>query len=183
MTDSDSNPIKVPNDADDTPTSAAKHRYRMRYQWRDLIEDLIEDGRHRGVFDDLAGQGKPLDLEPNLYEGSSALANKLLKENDLRPAWLSNRVDLMEQIEALRGDIRRTWDRYRLAFAQAQGESRRGGLTIGWDDQCRRWEAEIAKLNKQIETYNLKRRVSQLELFKLRLGDELSRVDARRYLL
>lgn len=154
----------------------------MRHEWRDLIEDLIEDGRQRGAFDELAGQGKPLDLDPNLYEGSSALANKLLKENDLRPAWITNRVVVMEQIDALRGDIQRTWERYRLAFAQAQGDAQKGGLTIGWDDHCRRWEADITKLNKQIETYNLKRRISQLELFKLRLNDELKRVDAPRYL-
>jgi len=155
----------------------------MRHEWRDLIEDLIEDGRQRGVFDELAGEGKPLELDSNLFEGSSALANKLLKENDLRPAWLSSRVIVMEQIDALRGDIRRTWDRYRLAFGHAQGEGQRSGLTIGWDDHCRRWETEIAKLNKQIENYNLKRRVSQMELFKLRLADELKRIDAPRYLL
>lgn len=155
----------------------------MRHDWRDLIEDLIEDGRQRGAFDDLAGQGRPLDLEPKPYEGSGALANKLLKENDLRPAWLSNRVFIIEQIDALRADIVRTWDRYRVAFQQAQGEGNRGGLTIGWDDACRRWEVEITKLNKQIDDYNLKRRVSGLEVIKLRLGDELQRAGAPRYLL
>lgn len=168
---------------DELPDTGSKHRYRMRYEWRDLIEDLIEDGRQRGIFDDLAGRGRPLDLSPTHYEGSSALANRLLKDNDLRPAWLAGRVTILEKIEALRVDIGRSWDRYRAAFEQAVGEGQRGSLTIGWDGACRRWENEIIALNKLIASYNLKRPVEQLELFKLRLADELNRAGAPRYLL
>ncbi len=176
------------NDPIDTPpdegerAAGEEHRRRMRFEFRDLIEDLIEDGRRRGLFDDLAGQGRPLDLEANTYEGSAALANKLMKDNDLRPPWLTRRVEVVGKIDALRADISRTWGRYRAAFT-APGESHRSALTIGWDDACQKWEATIASLNKEIESYNLKRPMSQLELFKLRLADELRRVDAPRYLL
>lgn len=170
-------------DGGDERAAGEPHRYRMRTQYRDLIEDLIEDGRQRGLFDDLAGYGQPLELDGNAYEGSAALANKLLKDNDLRPAWLTQRVDVVEKIEALRADVARQWTRYRTAFDQAQGESHRSALTIGWDDLCRRWEATIVQLNKQIETYNLKRPGSQLEMLKLRLDDELKRIAAPRYLL
>lgn len=160
-----------------------EHHHRMRHQWRDLIEDLIEDGRRRGVFDDLAGSGQPLDLRQNVYEGSSTLANRLLKENDMRPAWLNQRADVLERVEALRADIERTWNRYRHAFAVAPDAGHRTALTIGWDDVCRNWEKEIAKLNKEIESYNLKRPLSRLEILKLRLSDELQRLEAPRYLL
>lgn len=165
------------------PASGARHKQRMRTDYRNLIEDLIEDGRQRGLFSDLAGKGKPLDLDDNAYEGSARLANKLLKDNDLRPAWLTHRVSVVEKIDALRAEIERTWRRYRVAFAQAQGEGHRSALTIGWDDACKGWEASIIKLNREIESYNLKRPSSQLEIFKLRLSDELRRVDAPRYLL
>ena len=158
------------------------HRQRIRTDFRDLIEDLIEDGRRRGLFDDLAGQGQPLDLEQNVYEGNARLANKLMKDNDLRPPWLSRRVDVAGKIDALRAEISRTWNRYRTSFETAQGDSHRTALTIGWDDVCRKWETAIVALNKEIESYNLKRPMSQLELFKLRLADELKRVDAPRYL-
>lgn len=160
-----------------------EHRRRIRFEFRDLIEDLIEDGRRRGLFDDLAGQGRPLDLEANTYEGSAALANKLMKDNDLRPPWLTRRVEVVGKIDALRADIGRAWGRYRAAFAAAPGESHRSALTIGWDDACQKWETAIVALNKEIDSYNLKRPMSQLELFKLRLADELRRVDAPRYLL
>jgi len=122
-------------------------------------------------------------LDENAFEGSARLANKLLKDNDLRPAWLSHRVNVVEKIDALRADIARTWGRYRQAFAQAQGAGHRPALTLGWDDACRRWETAIVALNKEIESYNLKRPMSQLELFKLRLDDELRRIDAPRFLL
>lgn len=178
--------MSEPNDSqpDEGERAAGEeHRRRMRFEFRDLIDDLIEDGRRRGLFDDLAGQGRPLDLEANSYEGSAALANKLMKDNDLRPPWLTRRMEVVDKIDALRADISRTWGRYRAAFAAAPGDSHRSALTIGWDDACRKWEASIVALNKEIESYNLKRPMSQLELFKLRLPDELRRVDAPRYLL
>jgi len=171
-----------PHDHDD-PAAGPRHKQRLRTDYRNLIEDLIEDGRQRGLFNDLAGQGQPLQLDENAYEGSARLANKLLKDNDLRPAWLTHRSNVVEKIDLLRTNIARTWARYRVAFAQAQGESHRSALTLGWDDACRRWEESIVSLNKEIESYNLKRPMSQLEVFKLRLGDELRRVDAPRYLL
>lgn len=169
--------------AGDERASGEIHRRRIRTDFNDLIEDMIEDGRRRGLFDGLSGSGRPLDLEENAFEGSSRLANKLLKDNDLRPPWLTRRVDVVEKIDALRAEISRTWARYRVAFEQAPDQGHRPALTIGWDDACRGWEEAIVALNKEIETYNLKRPSSQLELFKLRLSDELKRVDAPRYLL
>jgi DnaJ family protein C protein 28 len=157
-------------------------RYRMRFQFQELVEDLIEDGRRRGLFDDLPGSGRPLDLEQNVYEGSAALANKLMKDNDIRPAWLLQRLGVGEKIDALRADIGRAWARYRDSHAHAPADHR-PALSIGWDESCRRWEEQIVSLNKEIATYNLKRPNGQPELFKLRLDEELRRVDAPRYLL
>jgi hypothetical protein len=178
------------NDAQDRPTTpaddstqAAAYRLRMRTDLQNLIEDLIEDGRQRGIFDNLKGSGKPLELDRNVFEGSMELANRLLKENQLRPAWISRRLLVLEKIEALREAIGRTWERYEPAFQQAQGEGQRGALTVGWDDACHQWEEEIAQINRLIDDYNLKRPGERLEIFKLRLADELQRAGAPRYLL
>lgn len=168
---------------DEARDPEADKRWRMRHDWQNLIEDLIEDGRQRGLFDDLSGAGRPLELRQNLYEGSNALANQLLKDNNLRPAWLAHRLSVQERIERFRADVARTWQRYGRAFDQAVGESHRTALTIGWDDECKRWEAEIVELNKLIDDYNLRRPSAGLEVFKLRLQYELDRVEAPRYLL
>ena len=161
----------------------AEKRGRMRHDWANLIEDLIEDGQQRGLFDDLSGKGRPLDLSRNLLEGDMALTNQLLKDNNLRPAWLAHRLSVQERIDGFRQDVARTWQRYSAAFAQAVGETHRTGLTIGWDNECRRWESEIEEINKLVGDYNLRRPSSNLEIFKLRLQDELKKVDAPRYLL
>jgi len=158
------------------------HRYRMRFQWNDLMEDLIEDGRRRGLFDDLQGKGKPLDLEVNVYEGEQALANKLLKTNDITPAWLTNRMGVVAKIEDLRSDMKQTWDRYQTSLSHAQGDTHRQSLKLGWNDTCERWQRVIDAINKEIDSYNLKRPRGQQEIFKLRLGDELKRISAPRYL-
>ena len=166
----------------DGPPAGEEHRRRMRFQFRDLMEDLIEDGRRRGLFDNLPGSGRPLDLDPNLYEGNNALANQLMKDNDVRPPWLTHRMDVSDKIDAFRADVARTWQRYGAARDQAAGESHRAALAIGWDEGCRNWQTKIEAINHDVDAYNLKRPRSQLELFRLRLADELKRVDAPRYL-
>lgn len=166
---------KVPGNPDEL-------RARMRSDWQNLIEDLIEDGRQKGVFDNLPGAGKPLDLSANPYEGDQALANRLLKQNDLKPAWIMQRDYLREQIDGLRNEIERTWQQHDRAYRLAGSQIQIDALVISWDDACLAWEARIGDLNKQIDTYNLKRPNERLEMFKVILDEELTRVGARRYL-
>jgi hypothetical protein len=160
----------------------AEHRLRMRFDWDSLIDDLIEDGRSQGKFDNLPGHGKPLNLGGNPYAKESELANSLLKDNNVLPPWLAQRSDIQRQTEALRAMIGQLWPRYEREYRFVQDEGVRGALIVAWDDEVQRLEAALAKLNKQIESYNLKRPLNNLELFKLRLDDELARVGARRYL-
>lgn len=180
---SSSDPIYPDPEKQEASDPEAEKRSRMRHDWANLIEDLIEDGRQRGLFDDLSGKGQPLELRQSLYEGSNALSNQLLKDNNLRPAWLSHRLFVQDRIDRFRQDIDLTWERYSRAFDQAVGDSHRTALTIGWDDACRRWESEIQEINKLVADYNLRRPTVNLEIYKLRLSDELKRVQAPRYLL
>jgi DnaJ family protein C protein 28 len=168
--------------ASDEADKLAEHRARMRYDWSNLIDDLIEEGRQRGAFDNLPGKGKPLRLEGNPYARETELAHNLLKHNDLRPAWITNRNGLLEQIDAVREDIQLTWARHEQAYRFAQGEAQRGALRISWDDACQRWQSQIAELNKMINSFNLKRPSDNLELFKLDLEKELQRAEAPRWL-
>ena len=159
-----------------------EHRLRTRFEWEGLIEDLIQDGQERGLFDNLKGKGKPLALSKNIYEGDQSLANTFLKDNNLRPTWISSRDTILSQIEALRSNIAQTWQRHERAFDVTQDETRRGALMISWDDACQRWEHQILKLNKQIGDFNLRRPSDNLEIFKLRFEEELKRANAPRWL-
>jgi DnaJ family protein C protein 28 len=159
-----------------------EHRLRLRFDRSNLIEDLIEDGRQQGLFDNLPGKGKPLNLNQNPFAGSQELANSLLKDNQMTPAWLMQRNDLQERIQAFRHKLGQVWQRYEREYRYAQDGGIRSGLIIGWDDEVRKLETETGQINKQVDSYNLKRPLDNLEIYKLRLDEELTRVSARRYL-
>ena len=74
--------------SDPTPTDpqadkSSEHRWRMRSDWDNLIDELIEEGRRQGAFDNLPGAGKPLNLRRNRYAPETELAHDLLRQNDL----------------------------------------------------------------------------------------------------
>lgn len=158
----------------------AEHKIRMRFEYRDLIEDLIQDGQERGAFDNLSGKGKPLDLSSNLYEGDRQLANQLMKDQDIVPPWLARRNNAAAAAEELRQDIGRHWRRHEQAYRLVRDDARRKALAFSWRAHCRRWEAEIKEINKLIDDFNLRRPIDGMELFKLRLEDELKRAGAKR---
>ena len=159
-----------------------EHRLRMRFDRANLIDDLIEDGRQQGLFDNLRGQGKPLNLNKNPYVGQNDLANSLLKDNQMVPAWLAQRNGIHEQIQTFRQKMLRVWRRYEQEYHYVQDDGLRRGLIIGWDDEVQKLETELGQINKQVDSYNLKRPLENLEIYKLRLDEELVRAGARRYL-
>jgi DnaJ family protein C protein 28 len=159
-----------------------EHKLRMRFEFNDLIEDLIQDGQERGVFDNLKGKGKPLDLRSGLYDNDRKLANELMKEHDVLPLWLARRNSVNLIIEELRSQIGRHWQRHEQAYRLTQDDTRHKALSLSWRALCRAWEGEIKAINKQIEDYNLRRPGQGMEMFKLRLNDELKRAGASREL-
>ncbi|MCP4423671.1 MAG: DUF1992 domain-containing protein [Chloroflexi bacterium] len=171
-----------PDKSEQSPDSKATRHYRMRHDWNNLIDDLIEEGREQGAFDNLSGKGKPLNLKRNLFAPELELAHGLLKHNDMKPPWITARGELQAQIETLRADIKKQWRQHEQAYRLAQDKGHQGALIINWDDHYLRWESEIAALNKQINNFNLKRPSTNLELFKISLEKELERVEAQRHL-
>lgn len=171
----------TPEESDpDSPLSQAERRSRMRLEWQNLIEELIAEARDGGAFDNLPGQGKPLNLRQNLFAPERDLAHKLLKENELVPAWIMERNELLAAIKQFRAVLQRGWTRHEREFAQLP--ALRDQVSLRWYDLCQAWDAELVKLNKRIVTYNLKRPGEQLELYQLALDDELRRIGATRWL-
>ena len=67
--------------------------------WERLIEDRIQSAQERGLFDNLASQGKPLQLDDG--SGKDCLANHLLRESGVLPDWLQ----LRKEIHAARPEV------------------------------------------------------------------------------
>lgn len=179
MSDQEEATNKGPEEAD----REAERRMRMRFDWDNLIEDLIQDGQERGAFDNLRGKGKPLKLDKSPFGAEWKLAHDLMKENDVLPPWIAQRNDIMAQIKQFRVDLGRVWARHDQAFRFAQGKGQKDALSLSWDDACRQWAADLVVLNKRIRDFNLGRPSEGLEIVSLSLDRELARVGAKRYLV
>lgn len=171
-----------PEQKNESTGDELNHRQRIRHDWDNLIEDIISEGRERGLFDNLKGKGKPLDLNRSYFAGDKELAHSLLKENDVLPAWIMQRNDILAAQAKLRAEMARQWEWHEQAFRLAKDQQERGRLTISWDDICLKWLAQIEELNKKTRNYNLKRPTDNLELFQLKLETELERLGASRWL-
>jgi len=99
-------------------------------EWHFIAERKIREAIEEGAFDHLQGAGKPLDLtEDPFVPPSLRMANRLLKNNGLAPAW----IEEAKEIEA---------------------ESRR--LQLRDAAHASDYRDRIAALNRRILSFNLK---------------------------
>ena len=159
-----------------------EHQFRMRFDWDNLIEDKIQEGKESGVFENLKGAGKPLNLNKNPFAKDKDLAHSLLKDNKMTPAWIGSRKMIIDNIDMLRGQIKKSWKRHEREYRILTDQIHRDSLVISWDDDCLHWEKNITELNKLINDYNLKRPINNLEILKLDLNRELEKIEAVRWL-
>lgn len=68
------------------------------FNWGRIVEEQIRDAQKNGEFDDLAGQGRPLDVDDELtaLEGDLKMAHHILKNADALPFW----IELDKEIRA-----------------------------------------------------------------------------------
>ena len=163
----------------------AEQPERSMEEWRDIVSRRIEDAMQQGAFDNLPGRGKPLDLrrDPFVPEDQQ-MAFRLLHNNDLVPAWIGDRKEVLQTIDALRADIRRValqlrteWDAHQ---ATETSKNRNAKNRQVWERYVSRWEADIAQLNHRILSLNLKQPAAHLEVFKVLLDEELTKIGATR---
>lgn len=105
-------------------------------KWQSLIDQQLEEARANGLFENLPGTGKPLDLseDPNTPDDMK-LAYKILKDNDVIPEWMEEGKALEAGREKLIEEIKRV----AVASAVSQGLRDR-----------------ISAYNKRVLTHNLK---------------------------
>jgi hypothetical protein len=152
-------------------------------EWANLVTKRIEEAMRRGEFDNLAGNGKPMRLEKNPFvpEGHE-MANAILKNNEMTPTWIADRKETLRSIEAWRSEFQRIVGEASSAWVAAGTDKRRVQIRERWAGWLIRWQDEIIELNRRIETHNLTQPIKHLEIFKLRLDDELKKVGMARTL-
>lgn len=156
--------------------TAARPSLRSEQEYVDVVGRRIEEAMRNGAFDNLRGKGKPLNLQRNPYVPEEMeMAYSIMQKNDIAPEWIYDRAALLRRIEDFRIQLREWVASYRATHTQAGDALLRARAAETWHLHVREAEAVIVDLNRRIATVNLKQPLPQLEIFKLRLDEELAR--------
>lgn len=162
---------------EESPAAEEKSaRTKSLNEWNSLVSQRIEEAIQQGAFDNLPGHGKPQDLRRNPHvPEEKEMAFHLLENNDMAPPWIMDRKALLHDIEKWRTKLRRAVHQHRDQMAGADAETRQQ-WQWAWRQRQAEWRAELDALNQRIETLNLAQPpIPRLEMFKMRLEDELRR--------
>jgi DnaJ homolog subfamily C member 28 len=145
-------------------------------EYHDLVGRRIEEAIRNGAFDNLRGKGKPLNLQRNPFVPEELeMAYSIMEANHITPEWIGDRDEVLRRIEAFRLKVREAVTAYQTRQAAAVDALARGQATQQWVEQIKQLETQLVALNRQIELVNFKQPTIHLEIFKLRLDDELTR--------
>lgn len=141
----------------------------------DLVGIMIAQAMERGEFDNLEGNGKPLNLEENPFEPAELhMAHKILKDNGFAPFW----IELSKEIDALRLKFDKEVDyfkRYtrivcsekRSIAAKRQYEQKKNGFYT-------RGREQLEEISKEILDYNLQCPIARLGRPNFKVDEEMS---------
>lgn len=92
---------------------------------RDSLDDIIEDARKRGLFDNLPGEGKPLDLfEDSNVPPEVRTMYRMLKNANIAPP----EVQELQRIAALEEKLEMITDREKRERIRTEIINRRAGV-------------------------------------------------------
>jgi DnaJ family protein C protein 28 len=142
-------------------------RARRERERADLIERRIQEAMANGDFDNLRGHGQPFRFNTNPYlNPAQELAFGLLQNNGLAPDWIERDKEIRREVAAARERLRLAWQQY-----QAHPASE-----ASWQVAVTQFAGALVKLNRQIDDFNLIVPLPGNQRFRLRLEDELRRV-------
>lgn len=80
-------------------------------RWESLVDRKIREAQEQGEFDNLPGKGKPLDLSENPFaDPSLGPAFRMLKNAGVVPAFLQERREILDAVDAARRHLDQTGD-------------------------------------------------------------------------
>jgi DnaJ family protein C protein 28 len=109
--------------------------------WQSAIDKMLRDAQQSSEWQNLPGEGRPLNLDDNPYApADQKLAYKILKDNDMSPAWIMDGKEL----EATREKIMK-----RIGRAKAAGITSSSYVSDSLRDA-------VKDFNTKVMNYNLK---------------------------
>lgn len=137
----DSLVLKDKQQAKKTVISNALHR---------LVEDLIQESMKRGDFDNLPGQGKPLDYSAHnpLVDSATYNINKILVNNGYAPEWITLSSDIRKEIKQARENLA-------VAHKRRSENPTSAYDARFWQQTVVKFRTDIKEINAKIDKYNL----------------------------
>lgn len=131
-----------------------------------VVDQQIQDAINAGKFSNLPGAGKPLKLEKEDPNDPFRMAHRILKDNDLAPAWIMDGKELETMLVKMRKALRKAAEAYRQGGPYAETR---------WA-QARRTFVEAAVVyNRKVLSYNLKASSGVTHRLSLDVERELAR--------
>lgn len=133
------------------------------------IDDMIRRAMEDGHFDNLPGQGKPLNLNHHPYTPRELRgAYQVMQQAGATLPWISDRQTIEADIEKARAAIKQAWQWY---LQQGQTAAAREA----WQGAQNRFRQATGDLNRRIRDYNLSAPNSQVHLFALDAEREIQK--------
>ncbi len=142
-----------------------------RTGWESAVEKSIREAMERGDFDNLPGQGKPLDLrrDPNTPPDWE-MAFKLLQDAGFAPAW----IELDKELREARAALFAPFDKYLARLSKG-----RGAVNERYETQLvSEFRERATELNRRIDTFNLQAPTPRVHHVRIRIDEEIQKFRA-----
>lgn len=126
-------------------------------QYHDYIEEQIQEAVARGEFDNLAGTGKPLNLEDDHLAGDKTSAYRLLKQNGYVPP----EIELLKEIRRENERVEQQMSRLRVRATDLRtrrvspSPTEKHAYNESVQQAATAYEEKLRALNRKILTFNL----------------------------
>ena len=110
------------------------------------IDEMIQEAQKRGDFNNLKGEGQPLDLSENPYNKETRLAHSIVKQGGFTLGFIAERRELEVQIQQIREKLARG----------ARTSGRGPFAALRWQKCEQQFRRSAAEINRRIRNYNLK---------------------------
>ena len=130
--------------------------------WESWIDQQIRNAQEQGAFDDLPGQGQPLDLIPNPYASDQEMAFKILKDAGYAPEWIELDKAIRGKLDRSRNDLARHWAWRNVRLDELRGNTSRRAMAerervlASWRSAVDAFVQAVADINQDVTELNLK---------------------------
>lgn len=156
-------------------------------RWQSYIDQIIEEARARGEFDPPPRKGERLkDGQSDVYEGSRAMANKVLANSGHAPPFLMKKREIEAQVGKERDRLLRYVRRRQRLLQAAEGAptpeaaaALRAQAERDWQWAVAQFEKALPEINEAIGLFNLMNQIPSMHKMKLRIDREIERAEAQ----